>query len=438
MLRALPALSWCERVLAETRLSWEAPMPAPAPASAAPTDGGAQPAAFVGPPELVVRSVSQAGDRLVVLGADHGRDALLVVARDGTLLHQIRTGGGITPMDPAPGVLPPAFPPVLDPDELTLVLQSPLASPVVATLDLATGHVRPHAPPEHVVPGAAIRRLWADAADGTRLCVDLVLPEAAAEAFDNGERPCLSTLVYGYGHFGTTVTLNWIPAVLPVLACGGAFAIVHLRGGGEYGAGPAAWERTTTPAATTLDDLFVLTDLLVREGLADADRLVFAGCSAGGMLGAAAAVQRPEVFRAVVLAAPAIDTIRHTQLRDRQWKGYGSLDDADDTRTFVAASPYLNIVAGRRYPHVFVGCGDGDDICPPWHARKLVAALAHAAVAAEASEEANEAGSGEIAFRVWPGDHTVCFCAIGGPPAGHECLAFALHHLGLTPPKDQR
>jgi prolyl oligopeptidase len=92
---------------------------------------------------------------------------------------------------------------------------------------------------------------------------------------------------------------------------------------------------------------------------------------------AAAVVQRPDLFAAVVCTGPLTDMVRYERFdRAAKWRSeYGTSDDIDDFRALLSYSPYHNVKDIVDYPTMLVVSGDADDRCNPAHARKMVAAL---------------------------------------------------------------
>lgn len=73
-------------------------------------------------------------------------------------------------------------------------------------------------------------RVWAMAADGTRIPISLVYQKGCAK---DGNNPLL---LYGYGSYGACMDANFSSARLSLLDRGFVFAIAHIRGGGGVGA----------------------------------------------------------------------------------------------------------------------------------------------------------------------------------------------------------
>src|SRR5690606_39894807 len=140
------------------------------------------------------------------------------------------------------------------------------------------------------------RRVWATAADGTRIPISLV---ARREVLAAGQ-PALLYL-YGYGAYGESLDPWFSHARLSLLERGFVFAIAHVRGGGELG---EAWYRSGKLAhkANTFGDFIAAAEQLILDGYTSPSRLAISGGRAGGLLIGAVPNQRPELLRAGIAA----------------------------------------------------------------------------------------------------------------------------------------
>ena len=77
-------------------------------------------------------------------------------------------------------------------------------------------------------------RLWATADDGEQVPISIVCRRGAREDDGGGTGP-VPTLLYGYGAYETSIDPYFSIARLSLLDRGAAFAIAHVRGGGEMG-----------------------------------------------------------------------------------------------------------------------------------------------------------------------------------------------------------
>ncbi len=147
------------------------------------------------------------------------------------------------------------------------------------------------------------------------------------------------------------------------------------------------------------DDFLAAAEWLIGQGYTKSEHLAISGGSNGGLLTGAAIAQRPNLFRAAIVAVPLLDMLRYEQfLMARYWvPEYGSAEDAAQFAFLNAYSPYQQVKPGTRYPAVLLTVGEHDTRV---HARKMAARL-QAATASDPGEQPvllwvdREAGHGQ-------------------------------------------
>jgi prolyl oligopeptidase len=190
----------------------------------------------------------------------------------------------------------------------------------------------------------------------------------------DGSMPMLMT---GYGGFNVSKLPGFSPMLYTWLEAGGAFAIPQLRGGAEYGEN---WHRggMLTNKQNVFDDFIGGAEWLIRQKYTKSGKLAAYGASNGGLLVAAVAVQRPELFRAILCGVPVIDMLRYPLYGDgKTWVAeYGSPQDEPLFRTLLGYSPYHNVKKSPHgYPSFLMLSADADDRVHPMHAWKMTAVL---------------------------------------------------------------
>ncbi len=216
-------------------------------------------------------------------------------------------------------------------------------------------------------------RLFATAADGTRIPISLVYQLPLERP--GGPRPLL---LNGYGAYGVSFDPAFSSSNLSLLDRGVVFAIAHVRGGEEMG---RAWyeggRRQQKP--NTFTDFIAAAEHLVAQGYTAPDRLAITGGSAGGLLMGAVTNLRPDLFRAVVAEVPFVDVVNtmldaSLPLTVIEYDEWGNPNDPDAYRCICSYSPYDN-VRPQAYPHMLITAGLNDPRVAYWEPAKLTARL---------------------------------------------------------------
>ncbi|MDU9391410.1 S9 family peptidase [Pseudomonas sp. zfem002] len=215
------------------------------------------------------------------------------------------------------------------------------------------------------------QRLWARASDGTLVPISLVQRRA-----DVGHPVPL--YLYGYGAYGESLDPWFSHARLSLLDRGVAFAIAHVRGGGELG---EAWYRAGKQEhkANTFSDFIACAEHLIATGVTSASRLAISGGSAGGLLIGAVLNQRPDLFKVAIAEVPFVDTLNtmldpDLPLTVTEYDEWGNPQEPEVYQRIKAYAPYENVSA-QAYPAMLVIAGYNDSRVQYWEAAKWVAKL---------------------------------------------------------------
>lgn len=189
----------------------------------------------------------------------------------------------------------------------------------------------------------------------------------------NGSNP---VFMYGYG-FGGWVAVPWYqPHMLTWLEMGGIFVLPGIRGGGEYG---DAWREAglRDKRQNAIDDYLAAAKYMIDQGYTSMGKVVANGWSASGSLAAAAVQQRPDLFGAALIGIPSLDLLRYQHFTAfKGWtRSYGSSENKEEFETLLSWSPYHNIGTMQCYPPMLVTIGEKDEVTPPQHGCKFVAAM---------------------------------------------------------------
>jgi prolyl oligopeptidase len=157
---------------------------------------------------------------------------------------------------------------------------------------------------------------------------------------------------------------------------GGLYVLANIRGGGEFG---PAWHQAALKGQRqkAFDDFAAIAADVVQRGYTQAKHLGCMGGSNGGLLVSTVAMQRPELFGAVVCQVPLTDMRRfHKLLAGASWMGeYGNPEIPAEWEALAKYSPYQNVKKDGKYPRILFDTSTRDDRVHPGHARKLFAKM---------------------------------------------------------------
>uniref|UniRef100_A0A1I8IER6 Prolyl endopeptidase n=1 Tax=Macrostomum lignano TaxID=282301 RepID=A0A1I8IER6_9PLAT len=241
--------------------------------------------------------------------------------------------------------------------------------------DFTTTLVRKSSPKGFDASEYTEKQVFYTSKDGTRVPMFIVRHRDL-----EGPAPCL---LYGYGGFNISIMPYFSTDRLPLLRnyrC--AFAVANIRGGDEFG---EDWHLggCLMNKQNCFDDFIAAAEYLVKEGVALPDKLVIEGASNGGLLVAACALQRPDLYAGVVCSMGVLDMLRfHKFTIGHGWvSDYGTPDGSEsEFRNVFAYSPLHNVARvadrsdwGSDFPALLVLTASHDDRVMALHSLKFVA-----------------------------------------------------------------
>ena len=189
----------------------------------------------------------------------------------------------------------------------------------------------------------------------------------------NGKNP---TLLYGYGGFNISMTPNFSISRTVFLENGGIYALVNLRGGGEFG---EDWHKSGTKEKkqNVFDDFIAAAEYLISEKYTCPEKLAMVGGSNGGLLIGAVMTQRPDLFKVAIPQVGVMDMLRYHKFTiGHAWAGdYGTSDNKEGFTYLYKYSPLHNLKKGVNYPATLAFTADHDDRVVPAHTFKFMATL---------------------------------------------------------------
>jgi prolyl oligopeptidase len=339
--------------------------------------------------DAVVENVSFGKGVAAVTYLENAANVTDVVALDGRAIGRVRQ----------PGIGASGMSAEWDRTEAYLTFTSFNHPSAIFRIDLAKPDAEPSLwamPDVPVDPAIAeVEQVWYPSKDGTKISMFLVHRKGLAKT---GATPAI---LYGYGGFNVNMTPAFSATLFQWFEAGGLYAVPHLRGGGEYG---DAWHEAgiLDRKQNVFDDFLAAAEWLVAEGYTSPSKLAIRGGSNGGLLTGAAITQRPDLFRAAIVAVPLLDMLRYQHfLMAKYWvPEYGAAEDPAQFEFLIKYSPYHRVEPGTRYPAVLLTAGENDTRVHAMHARKMAARL-QASTASDPAEQPvllwvdREAGHGQ-------------------------------------------
>ncbi|MDY6997278.1 MAG: S9 family peptidase [Actinomycetota bacterium] len=218
------------------------------------------------------------------------------------------------------------------------------------------------------------RRDWAVAPDGARVPISIV--------HRAGLQYPAPVLLYGYGAYEACEDPRFSIARLSLLDRGMAFAVAHVRGGGELGR-PWYEHGKMLEKRNTFTDFIAVASHLVGTDVTRPQNMVAYGGSAGGLLMGAVANMAPDLFAGILATVPFVDPLTtildpSLPLTVTEWDEWGNpLSDPDVYHYMKSYSPYENVDT-RDYPAILAMTSLNDTRVYYTEPAKWVAALRYA------------------------------------------------------------
>jgi oligopeptidase B len=323
----------------------------------------------IAPPEVQWDELSAVdGAALLVERHAGGQRLMLVDAREGGNLVEVDFGCADEPAGLA------LVPGLHAHDVQPLVVRSSWQAPArlyrVSTADRRALPVDPD-PPATSAPPIRVLRLTAPSADGVEVPLTVLCPAGVPAPWP--------VVLYSYGAYGVPVDPYYMPFRFSLADRGIAFAVAHVRGGGELG---QSWHDAGRQHGKlrAIQDYLGCAEYLIEQGWCPRDGLVARCRSAGAAVVGAALNQAPELFAAAVLEVPFVDCLRtlcdpDAALTELEWAEWGNpLLDAEARARISSWSP-LDNVRPAPYPAMLITAGLADARVSPDGPRRYSEAI---------------------------------------------------------------
>ncbi|RUT73474.1 S9 family peptidase [Ancylomarina longa] len=216
------------------------------------------------------------------------------------------------------------------------------------------------------------KRLWATAADGTKVPISLVYRK---DMYKKGKNPLW---ISGYGSYGSSSDVYFSSVRLSLLDRGFVVATAHVRGGQEMG---RYWyeDGKLLKKKNTFTDFNACVEYLDNQNFVDRTKVFAWGGSAGGLLMGAIVNMRPDLYKGVIAAVPFVDIVttmldETIPLTTGEFDEWGNPKNKEYYDYMLSYSPYDNVKA-QNYPAMLVTTGLHDSQVQYWEPAKWVAKL---------------------------------------------------------------
>jgi prolyl oligopeptidase len=205
-------------------------------------------------------------------------------------------------------------------------------------------------------------------ADGTRVPLTILSLKQAAKT---GAAPAL---LNAYGSYGISMSPSYSANLFPWIERGGVYAVCSVRGGGEKG---RAWHEAGRAAnkKNAHADFIACAETLIASNHTRADHLAVTGTSAGGHLVPPVALERPDLFRAVVSRVGVVNPTRYAAAESgpNQYAEFGDPGTEVGFRGLALQDAYLMLDQAADSPDWFITVGLNDHRVEPWMSAKFAA-----------------------------------------------------------------
>jgi len=165
-------------------------------------------------------------------------------------------------------------------------------------------------------------------------------------------------LLYGYGSYGNSMTPNFSSTRLSLINRDIIWVTAHIRGGLERG---MKWwkEGKLLNKKNTFKDYLAVAKFLIEKNYTSKGKIIGMGGSAGGLLMGVAVNESPELFCAVVMAVPFVDSLttnldHSLPLTVGEFDEFGNAKDNKEHFKYIYSYAPYNNIKKMDYPNILI------------------------------------------------------------------------------------
>ena len=167
-----------------------------------------------------------------------------------------------------------------------------------------------------------------------------------------------NVLLYGYGSYGSSMSPSFSSTKFSLIDRDIIWVTAHIRGGMERG---MQWwkEGKLLNKKNTFEDYLAVGEFLIKNKYTSKKKIIGFGGSAGGLLMGAVVNQKPEIFLAMILAVPFVDSLttnldHSLPLTVGEFDEFGNAKDNKEHFDYIYSYAPYNNIRKMDYPHMLI------------------------------------------------------------------------------------
>ena len=167
-----------------------------------------------------------------------------------------------------------------------------------------------------------------------------------------------NVLLYGYGSYGSSMSPSFSSSKFSLIDRDIIWVTAHIRGGMERG---MKWwkEGKLLNKKNTFEDYLAVGEFLIKNKYTSKKKIIGFGGSAGGLLMGAVVNQKPELFLAMILAVPFVDSLttnldHSLPLTVGEFDEFGNAKDNKEHFDYIYSYAPYNNIRKMDYPHMLI------------------------------------------------------------------------------------
>ena len=207
-------------------------------------------------------------------------------------------------------------------------------------------------PSGHVSDDYIVERIECTSHDGRK--VPITLTRHKKTKLDG----TANLLLYGYGSYGNSMSASFSSTKLSLINRDIIWATAHIRGGMERG---MKWwkEGKLLNKKNTFEDYLAAGEFLINNKYTSKKKIIGFGGSAGGLLMGAVVNQKPDLFLAIIMAVPFVDSLttnldHSLPLTVGEFDEFGNAKDNKEHFDYIYSYAPYNNIKKMDYPHMLI------------------------------------------------------------------------------------